>query len=378
MQLIQEHLWLVVPLAVFLSALLAGLLIPFSHYAGWVDHPGMRKLHLDATPLVGGCAVYLAILIIVLLSPLPGLDESSFVPVLLFGSFVLLITGLVDDLRGLTPAIRFLMQMLACAIVIRFTGVQIHDFGELFSGTTLVLGVLSIPITVFAAMGVINSFNLIDGMDGLSGTIFLVAASGMALLAWLGDDLIAAWFLLIAMGAVSGFLLLNARLPWNGKARLFLGDAGSLMLGFMLAWCFIRLGGGNQRVFGPMTAVWLFAVPLLDTSTLMWMRWREGRSPFAADQKHLHHAFLRAGYSVAQAWLAIAAVAILLAAIGMGFEVSKLPGYFSFYTFMAFAFCYYFYIKHSWASQRFAGRHFIHHDFEIDESMLLHRRGKGV
>jgi UDP-GlcNAc:undecaprenyl-phosphate GlcNAc-1-phosphate transferase len=116
-----------------------------------------------------------------------------------------------------------------------------------------------------------------------------------------------------------------------------------------------------------MTAVWMFAVPLLDTSTLIWTRWRHGRSAFSADQNHLHHAFLRAGYAVEHTWLGITGLALVLAAIGIGFELSRLPEYFSFYTFMVVAFVYYFYMKHSWVSQRFLGRHFIHHDFVIEE-----------
>jgi len=116
-----------------------------------------------------------------------------------------------------------------------------------------------------------------------------------------------------------------------------------------------------------MTAVWLFAVPLLDTSTLIWRRWREGRSAFSADQNHLHHAFLRAGYSVEQTWVRMALLAVALAVFGIGFEMSRLPEWLSFYTFMTVAFMYYFYLKHSWATQRFLGRHFIHHDFIIED-----------
>jgi UDP-GlcNAc:undecaprenyl-phosphate GlcNAc-1-phosphate transferase len=376
MDLISQNAWLVLSFAVLLSVVLASLLIPVARRAGWVDHPGLRKLHLDATPLVGGCSVYLAIVATVAISPLPAMDTQSFVWILLGGSLVLLLTGLVDDVRGLSPTVRFCMQILASALVIRLSGLQLADFGQLFGSSTVHLGIFSMPITVFAAMGVINSFNLIDGMDGLSGSVFLIAAAGMGAFAWAANDFIALWLLAIAMAAVLGFLLLNARLPWNEKARLFLGDAGSLMLGFILAWCFIRLGSGDHRAFSPMTAVWLFAIPLLDTSTLMWLRWREGKSPFAADQKHLHHAFLRAGYSVAQTWLAITALAVLFAGVGVVLEISGAPEYFSFYTFMVFALTYYFYVKHSWAAQRFAGRHFIHHDFEIDESISRQPGGK--
>jgi UDP-GlcNAc:undecaprenyl-phosphate GlcNAc-1-phosphate transferase len=282
---------------------------------------------------------------------------------MLMGAGALLLTGLIDDLYELSATLRFLLQVGICLLLVKFGNARLEDLGQLFSGNVLQLGWMSIPITVFAAMGVINSFNLIDGMDGLSGTLFLVAAGGMALFAALAGSNALLWLLVLSMASVLGYLSLNARLPWNEKARVFLGDAGTLMLGFLLAWCFIRLGSGPRRVFMPMTAVWLFAVPLLDTSTLIWRRWREGRSAFAADQNHLHHAFLRAGFSVEQTWARIFLLALALAVLGIGFELSRLPEWLSFYTFMLVAFTYYFYLKHSWATQRFLGRHFIHHDF---------------
>jgi UDP-GlcNAc:undecaprenyl-phosphate GlcNAc-1-phosphate transferase len=339
------------------------LLIPLARKAGWVDHPGGRKLHLDATPLVGGVAIFLALAAGFAMSPIPTIDYDLFCLVVIACAAALLLTGLVDDLYNLSATLRFLLQVGICLLMVKFGHTRLEDLGSLFSGDVLELGWMAVPITVFAAMGVINSFNLIDGMDGLSSTFFLVAAGGMALFA---TSVAILWLLIIAIGAVLGFMLLNARLPWNEKARVFLGDAGSLMLGFILAWCFIRLGNGPDQVFMPMTAVWLFAVPLLDASCLIWRRWGEGRSAFAADQNHLHHAFSRAVSAWSKpgcAWLCCSRPG----GFGIGFEMSKLPEWLSFYTFMAVAFMYYFYLKHSWASQRFLGRHFIHHDFILEE-----------
>ena len=261
---------------------------------------------------------------------------------------------------------RFLLQIVACAIMISWAGVRLDDFGQLFSGSVLSLGWLSVPITLFSALGVINAFNLIDGMDGLGGSIFLVAAGGMALSAALAGQQQMLSLLLVLMAGVLGFLLLNARFPWNRKARLFMGNSGSMMLGFILAWCFIALGNDHnetgQRAFMPMTAVWLFAVPLLDTTTQIWRRWRAGMSPFDADQKHLHHAFLRAGYTTGEAWFNITLLAAVLGAFGVLLDVSALPAYLSFWIFLAFAFAYYFYIRRSWARQRFLGRDFLYND----------------
>jgi len=368
MSVLAQHGWLALPIAVTLSAGLAWMLIPLAVRLGWVDRPDARKVHEVATPPVGGLAIFVTLGIVTAVAPTPALLANPFFGYLLAGGLVLMTTGLIDDLHGLSAYLRFALQVLVCLLIIQLTGVRLDDFGRLFSGSVLQLGWLAVPITIFAAMGVINSFNLIDGMDGLSGAVFLVAAAGMALFAALAGQLAMLWFLLIAMSAVLGFMLLNARFPWNGKARVFLGDSGTLSLGLVLAWCFIRLGNAEDRAFMPMTAVWLFAVPLLDTSTQIRRRWREGRSAFSPDQNHLHHAFLRAGYSVGQSWAGITLLALALAAIGIALEFSRLPDCLSFYVFMAVAFAYYFYIKHCWASQSFLGRHFIHHDFDIEES----------
>jgi UDP-GlcNAc:undecaprenyl-phosphate GlcNAc-1-phosphate transferase len=376
MNLFFEQPWILLPLATLFSVVLACLLIPLARRTGLVDYPDVRKVHDVATPLVGGLAVFAALAMTVILSPSHVWAAGSFYPAILLGGGLLLLAGLIDDLRGLSPMLRFLVQIGVCLLLIRYTGVRLDDFGRLFSGDVIELGWMAVPLTVFAAMGVINAFNLVDGMDGLAGSIFCIAAAGMVLFAGLSGHDGMVWMLLLAMAAVLGFLLVNARFPWNPKARVFLGDAGSLMLGFVLAWSFIRLGNGIDRAFMPMTAVWLFALPLLDTSTLIWTRWRSGRSAFAADQRHLHHAFLRAGYSVGQTWNAMTLLALVLAGVGIGFEVSGLPDYFSFYGFMAFALAYYFYLRHSWASQRFLGRHFIHHDFLIEES--IHYKPAGV
>jgi UDP-GlcNAc:undecaprenyl-phosphate GlcNAc-1-phosphate transferase len=114
----------------------------------------------------------------------------------------------------------------------------------------------------------------------------------------------------------------------------------------------------------PMTAVWLFAVPLLDTTTLMWHRWREGGSALRGDQHHLHHAFLRAGFSTGQAWLGIVSLAIVFAGAGALFEASTLPEHYSFWTFMVVAYGYLWMMRRTWRIQRFLGRDFIYNDFD--------------
>lgn len=364
---LMQYPWQLFLLTALVSAGLCWLLIPLASQLGWMDHPDPRKRHERVTPLIGGAAIFIAMVTALWLAPLNEWSAELFYPAVLLGGFVLLLTGLIDDLRHISALIRLLVEAGACLWLIRFTGLRLDDFGPLFTANALDLGGLAVPITVFAALGVINAFNLIDGVDGIAGSIYVLAAGAMAVFAgWNGDPAMSL-FLGVTSAAVIGFLVFNARLPWNRRARTFLGDSGTLLLGFVLAWAFIRLGSGPNRAFMPMTAVWLFAVPLLDTSTLIWLRWRQGRSAVSADQRHLHHALLRAGFTVGQTWGMISLFAVALGGIGVLFQFSGLPGYLSFYTFIALAFAYYSYIKHCWASRQCLGRYFVHHDLRVDE-----------
>ena len=351
-------LWLAALVALAATAALVLLLLPLARHWGWLDQPDVRKTHRQPTPLVGGVAVFVAFFAVAV-----GLTGSA-APLapLLVASAIVLITGLVDDRRPLGAPVRFLAQGLACAVMVFWGGVLLTDFGQLFGPFTLGLGWLAVPITVFAALGVINAFNMIDGLDGLSGSVFVIAAAAMAVLAAVAGRADTAALLTLMIGAVLGFLALNLRLPWNRRARTFLGDSGSVLLGFWLAWMFIDLGNGSragvERAFAPMTAVWLIGVPLLDTTRLMRNRWKAGRSAFEADRHHLHHAFLAAGFTVGQAWWGIVGLSALFAAVGVGFELAGAPDWVSFYTFIAAGLVYLRVMKRAWSRERFLGRAF--------------------
>jgi UDP-GlcNAc:undecaprenyl-phosphate GlcNAc-1-phosphate transferase len=357
-------MFLMMLIAMVVTAALCLALIPLARKVGLVDHPGAHKVHDDPTPLTGGPALLITSGLLLLFLA----QDNLFVQALAMGGLLMFVVGMIDDYRPLSPLVRFLVQVVACMIVIAWADVRLDDFGLLIWDFELRLGWFSIPITIFAALGVINSFNMIDGMDGVGGTIFVIAAAGMALLAGLAMQFKIHLLLLVALSAVFGYLLLNARFPWNKKARIFMGDSGSMFLGFFLAWCFISLGSDHneagERAFMPMTAVWLFAVPLLDTTTQIWRRWMAGESALAADQRHIHHAFLRAGFTVGQTWLSIMGLALALAIFGLGFELAGLPDYQSFWCFMVVALVFHRYMKQSWYLQTFLGRNFIYNDFD--------------
>ena len=370
MPLSPDQSWWILPVTTAATALLIMLLIPLAGKTKLMDHPSRRTIHDSATPIIGGLAIFITLVIVFFWTvPADRFIQAGFLPALGAGSLLMLVIGMADDRQELSATLRFLVQIGACLLMVLYADVRLDDFGRLLSDEVLGLGWFAVPITIFSALGVINAYNMIDGLDGLAGSIFVVAAAGMALFAAQAGQIEVLWTLLISISAVLGFMLLNARLPWNHRARVFLGDGGSLLLGFILAWCFISLGSDHNaagaRAFMPMTAVWLLAVPLLDTTTLMWRRWRSGRSAIAADQNHLHHAFLRAGYSVGQTWLIITLAALVLGAVGVLFELAGIPDYIGFWIFMAVAITYSSYMKKSWQSQRFFGRNFIYNDFDV-------------
>ena len=335
-----------------LSLALCLLLTPLARRVGLMDKPSRRKVHGKPVPLVGGFAIFLTMAIIILLATPFG---SEAIPLLL-ACGLLMVAGLVDDRQELSPAVRFVLQIVACCIMIFAGGAVLTDFGSLMWDGVLSLGWFSVPITIFAALGVINAFNMVDGIDGLSSMIFMIACTAMAWLALQSGQDTSAGLLIIAVAAVFAFFLLNARLPWNQHARVFLGDSGSVFLGLFLAWQLIDLGNGDDRAFEPMTAVWLLGIPLLDTLRLMWQRWRRGGSPFAADQFHLHHAFLKAGFSVSQTWAAIIGLVTFTTAIGLAGHILGWPEYLMFYGFVVFGLVYLRVMYCCWRDDHFLGR----------------------
>jgi UDP-GlcNAc:undecaprenyl-phosphate GlcNAc-1-phosphate transferase len=239
--------------------------------------------------------------------------------------------------------------------------VVLHNFGNLFWEGLLGLGPLAVPITVFAALGVINAFNMIDGMDGLSGSLALIALGGLAFLAGRGGFVEEYTVLLIVFASVLGFLLLNFRFPWRDKALLFLGDSGSSWLGFVLAWFFIALSqddpqAGVVRAYAPITAIWLFGLPLLDTTYVMIRRAQVREPIFSSDRRHLHHRFLRSGFTVRQTWAAMTGAALLMALVGIVAELRGWPEWAMFYAYVALSLGYLIWMNRTRKTKRFLGR----------------------
>ncbi len=288
---------------------------PLALRVGLLDSPGGHKHHRHPVPVIGGIAMFGGFFSATI--SLPGRQASLLALLASLGALV--IVGLCNDRRELFVGTRFAVQIGAALLMIYWGEVALYELGALFwPGATITLGLAAVPFTVFSTVGVINAMNMLDGMDGLAGgmagcTLLILGLTG--LLAGLHGD---ALLLFAAGAAVFTFLSFNLRLPrWQKCADVFMGDSGSMFLGLLLAWFFIKLSQGEPRAFTPVTALYLFALPLLDTVTLMIRRILKGRSPFTADRQHLHHLLLRAGCSVNQSVLILWSISLALASVGL-------------------------------------------------------------
>lgn len=299
---------------------------------GLVDQPGGRKTHQGPVPLVGGLAMFGGLIFSLWPSPMLSLQIFYFMAASAFVVF----SGLLDDYRGLSAIQKFTLQILAALLMVA-CNVVLQDLGNLLSFGPVALGVWCVPFTVFAAVGMMNAMNMIDGMDGLAGGLALIAFVCLALIAAVGGQLLDSWLLHCLVAAVLAFLCFNLRWPGARPARVFMGDAGSLLLGFLLSWFTIDLSQGGGRAMTPVTALWILAIPLLDTVSLMLRRIFAGKSPFRGDREHLHHMLLNLGLSINQTLCIILGMALLFALIGVGGFYLRVPEARLFFTFLSVA-----------------------------------------
>jgi len=293
-QQVEPRTWLRAASTFALVALLIPVSLPLARRWGLMDNPGGRKQHECAIPVTGGAVILLALLITY------SLFETSWTvrtAVFITGSVVLVLVGQLDDKYDLRWTWRIAVQTLAALAMALVAGVSANNLQDVFGFAAANIGLLSIPFTVFVVVGIINALNMADGVDGLAGSLALVALVLFTSFALYAGDLYLAERLLALGGAVLGFLVWNKRSPWLPRAKVFLGNGGSMLLGFIMAWASLRLTQNPAHPVSPVLGPWVLALPLIDCVTLMLRRWRSGVSPFKADRNHMHHLLLDAGFT---------------------------------------------------------------------------------
>lgn len=284
---------------------------PLARRIGLLDCPDLRKRHRGRVPLIGGLSFFIG-----LFAGLVYLGISTqFAAVLLALGAIIMLAGLIDDLRGLSVRARLLVQAAAALLMILASGLYVDDAGNLFGRGVVSIGLLGVPLTVVAVVGLINAFNMLDGIDGLAASQALVTILAIMLFAAGGASESLQVLQLLAV-ALLPFLLIN--LGWPDGRRIFMGDAGSTLLGFMIAWCLIELSQRPAVVLAPVDVLWCVAFPVIETLTVMYRRMANGRSPFAADRRHLHHRLLDAGFSSRQVLVLLVLASAALAMAGYG------------------------------------------------------------
>ena len=260
-----------------------------------LDVPNERKVHKHPMPKGGGIAMALGAFIPILLwSPADNFTRAT-----LIGAGIVVLFGLIDDMKNLGFKAKFAGQFAAALIVILYGGVKINSLGMLLPGGVLLPDWLAIPLTFIVIVGITNAINLSDGLDGLAGGISLLSFLCIGYLAYVAGNFSIAMLSAATVGAIFGFLRFNTY-----PATVFMGDAGSQLLGFMAIIFSLKLTQGNAPL-SPLLPLLLVGFPVLDTITVMFERVTNGKSPFVADKNHLHHKFIRLNLFHTEAVLSI-------------------------------------------------------------------------
>jgi len=309
----------------FFSCLIAlWLFYPFANRVRLVDYPNDRKTHMGEIPLVGGLAMFAGFVVAFLVSA-PDLNQARGI---LIAYTIVTIVGVLDDRRGMSVWARFILQIAAVLIMTLLSGVVLNSLGSLFGEETIQMLDWAIPFTVICAVGTMNAMNMIDGVDGLAGAMALICFLAVFYLNFLADEI--ALKPLLFIGVLIPFLCCNL----CGSRKVFMGDAGSMFLGLGIVWVLIEATQGVHAIMSPVTALWIFAVPLIDSVAIMFRRVMKRRSPFLPDREHLHHIFLSAGFSDRATLSIMSLLAMLFAIIGILGHVNHVPEWMMFAGFM--------------------------------------------
>lgn len=247
---------------------------------------------------------------------------------------ILTVVGALDDKFDLSFKLRFVVQAGLSVAMMVLGGIELHNIGNVLGTGDVTLGWLGYVVTILAIVGAINAFNMVDGIDGLLGGLSIVTFSGLGIMLAYDGQFNIAYLCLVMVTIMLPYILLNLG-AFGRKRKIFMGDAGSMLIGFTVIW-FLLLSSqnGTNPPLRPVTALWLIAVPLMDMAAIMIRRIRRGDSPFKPDREHLHHIFQRLGLGPKQTLIAICSIAALYASFGIYGEATRIPEVTMFFLFI--------------------------------------------
>lgn len=293
---------------------------PIAVEVGLVDKPNERKQHCGHIPLIGGISIFLAVLAASLL----WLPNTLELRMYLIASAMMVFIGVLDDKFDLRVRIRIIGQIIIASLMIYGVGGYVTDLGDLFGFGNVTLGSMGILFTYVAIITVINAYNMIDGINGLIGSLSINTFTSIAVLFIMSGQTNYVSYPLILATAILPYLIFNLgvfdKLLGKETRRIFMGDAGSMFVGLSVIWLLTMGTQGEQASFRPVTALWICAIPLMDMLSIVTRRYKNGKSPFKPDRDHLHHILQRLGFSAKQTLVIISIIAVALSTIGLAGE----------------------------------------------------------
>jgi len=300
---------------------------------GLIDHPGGRKQHKAPVPLIGGPAIFIACAITIYIFGLPNGYEG-----LAFAASGLFLIGFLDDKYDISATLRLVAQTTLVSIALYFDNTWFSSI-VLTQDLSLDLGIFQYPFTVVLILALINAVNMLDGLDGLSSGVVLITLGfiiGISSIAGTNDI---SFVSSCVFGGVLGFWAFNYRFSWREKASVFMGDSGTIVLGFVLPYLAIKLSITSPTHAPNSVLLWLFAIPIWDICAVIIKRIREGISPFQAGRDHIHHVLMNAGLTVRHTLHLIYLLTITTISFGATtqlFGFSQIESYGAFFIFMMF------------------------------------------
>ena len=294
---------------------------PVARGIGLIDRPGGRKMHVGEIPVIGGLAMTGGLAV----GSLYSYGAIQGFPFFLAAVGLLVFVGALDDRYDLPPSVRFLAQICATLLMVAGADVFTEDLGHVFFGGIVQLSWFAVPFTVLIVLTAINAFNMFDGSDGIAGIQALIALVFLGFACVMAGSMSYVPLLAGLAGSIFGFLAFNWPSQRTRNVRSFMGDAGSTMLGFSLAWISIELSQGPVRAISPVVILWVFALPLFDLFSSMVRRISERQSPFHGDSEHIHHVLKRFGYSSRKVAQLVLLASALFAGGGVGGYLNGVP-----------------------------------------------------
>ncbi len=314
------NIMIVAALSAFFFAFLAiKLFKPIAVDVGLVDKPNSRKRHQGQVPLIGGISIFVAVLAASLL----WLPNTLELRMYLIASAMMVFIGALDDKYDLKVRIRIVGQIIIASLMIYGVGGYIANLGDLFGLGEIQLGPVGIIFTYFAIIVVINAYNMVDGIDGLIGSLSLNTFTAIAVLFLMSGNNSYLTYPLIIATATLPYLIFNLGYFRSYSKKIFMGDAGSMFIGLSVIWLLTIGTQGENASFRPVTALWICAIPLMDMLAIVMRRYRKGKSPFKPDRDHLHHILQRAGLTSRQTLVVITVSSVVMSLIGVLGEYFK-------------------------------------------------------